>query len=274
MSMSLNNNLASSFIKRHLDKNQKEMTTAVRQISSGERISSASEDAAGIAISTHMNAGRKSLGQALKNANQGVSMSQTAEGATAEISNIIIRLRELSIQSASDTLGDGERSLSDLEFQSLIQHIDQIAENSQFNGRKLISGASEDIGVQVGTHSGSENSINVGSNINLSAGGLGLKGLSIHSKDAAQSNIGMLDGALRNVGEARASLGATQNRMQSSINNLEVSGTNLDSSYSRIHDADLALTTANYLRSDALQKTSTAVLAQSNSLGKDSLRLL
>jgi flagellin len=244
------------------------------QIASGARIQRASDDASGLAISTHINAGKRSLDQALRNASGGISLVQTAEGGINDISNIVIRLRELSVQAASDTMGDQERSLSDLEFQHLKSEIDRIARTNSFSGRNLFSEQYDSVNVHVGAYSGEENSVSISAAGDLTTSGLGIHNANIQSKEDANWSIDSLDNALKEIGMARANFGALQTRMQSTINNLEEQSINASNAYSQIHDTDIALATTNQLRAQAMVQTSTAVLSQSNALGMKSLRLV
>ena len=215
-------------------------------MSSGYRITRASDDAAGLAISEKLRADIRSNRQAKRNAGDGISMIQTAEGAISEISNIIIRLRELAVQSASDTLSDNERSFSDIEFQQLTDEIERISQSTSFNGRSLLDGSSGLLEFQIG----SKNDPVLDrlqfdfTQANTTALGLGIGGFSIGQKLGAQSALAGLDQALTQVNGVRAKMGAFQNRMESIITNLSVADENLSEANSRVRDLDIAEETA------------------------------
>lgn len=274
MSLKIATNMTAEHAHNSLKRAAGEMQSATMQIASGSRIQRASDDASGLAISMHINAGKRSLDQALRNASGGISLVQTAEGGINDISNIVIRLRELSVQAASDTMGDQERSLSDLEFQHMKNEIDRIASSNTYSGRNLFSEQYDSVNVHVGAYAGEENSVSISSAGDLTTSGLGLSSANIQSKEEANWSIDSLDNALKEIGMARANFGALQTRMQSTINNLEDQSYNASSSYSQISDTDIALATTNQLRAQAMAQTSTAVLAQSNALGIRNLRLI
>lgn len=266
MGLRINTNTQSLQAQNALGKNVRSKQENLAQLSTGQRINKASDDAAGLAISEKMKAEIASQQQATRNAGDGISMIQTAEGGFQEVSNILIRLRELSMQSASDTVGDQERQFSDLEFQNLSEEVERIANSTEFNGTKLINGEGNTMSFQIGTG-------NVESNDRINyqpqetsarLSDLGISGLSVASREDAQSNLDKIDDAINQVNANRATLGALQNRMQSTINNLEIGTENLSAANSRIRDADIASVTAELAKSNVLESAGTSVLAQAN----------
>lgn len=266
MGLRINTNTQSLQAQTALSKTVRAKQDTMAKLSSGQRINKAGDDAAGLAISEKIKAQVASQNQANRNAGDGISMIQTAEGGFQEVSNILIRLRELSMQSASDTVGDQERRFSDMEFQNLTQEIERIANTTEFNGTKLISGEGEQMSFQIGVNNDPFNDRIHYTPKDSSARikDLGLEGLSVSTKVGAQTNLEKIDNAINMVNENRANLGALQNRMQSTINNLEVSTENLQAANSRIRDADIAVETANFAKNNILEAAGTAVLAQAN----------
>jgi flagellin len=277
----INTNIASLNAQRNLATSQSQLERSLDRLSSGLRITRAGDDAAGLAISESLRAQIRGLSQAQRNANDGISVIQTAEGALNEVSNILIRLRELAMQSASEgSISNNERSFLQNEFSALQNEITRIAESTQFNGQNLIdgslSGATNQLTFQVGI-------FNVDSvdRISLSIEDATASGLSIQASDAAistadsaQSALSTIDSALDLVSGIRGDLGAAQNRLQSTINNLAVSLENLSSANSRIRDADIAAETAALTRAQVLQQAGIAVLAQANVSSQAALVLL
>lgn len=246
------------------------------KLSSGSRITSASDDAAGLAISEKLRAQIVSTKQANRNANDGVSLVQTAEGGLNEVSNLLIRLRELSIQSASDTVGDQERKFSDLEAQQLSTEINRIATSTKFNGRDLLSGEGGQVDLQVGINNDETNDRITyrpdESSVTLDA--LGIDGFTVASKDDARGNLETLDKALNTVNGNRAQLGALQNRLQTTMSNLEVQNENLSAANSRIRDADIAQETADLAKNRILSEANTSVLMHTNNSMNNALKLM
>ena len=203
-------------------------------------------------------------------------MIQTAEGGLNEVSNILTRLRELSVQSSSDTIGDTERSFVDLEFQQLTQEIDRITKSTSFNGNNLLDGSSGVFDFQVGINGDPDsNRISYDSNnTTTSLSELGLEGLNSLTKEQSQDNLGSLDQAIEKVNSNRARLGSIQNRLQSSIQNLEIRTENLSSSNSRIRDTDIAEESANLAKNEILSAANASVLAQANNSGSIALKLI
>lgn len=276
MGFRINTNVPSLAAQRSLGQVKREQNASLQKLSSGERIVKAGDDAAGLAISEKLKAQIRGTQQATRNAGDGISMIQTAEGGLNEASNILIRLRELSVQAASDTIGDTERSFSDLEFQSLKQEVQRIAESTEFNGRSLLNGEGGPVEVQIGIRN-NENLDRLTynpENTNATVDKLGVTDLTVSSKEDAQNNLEAIDGAINAVNANRAELGALQNRLQSTVNNLEVGAENLAAANSRIRDTDIAQETANLTKSNILTQSSTSVLAQANNSSQAALRLI
>jgi flagellin len=307
MGLRIRTNVASLNAQRRMGISTDALTNSGAKLASGERINKAADDAAGLAISENLRADVRSLNQAKRNALDGVSLVQTAEGGLTETTSMLIRLRELAVQSASDTIGNTERGFLDKEYQALKSEIDRIANSTEFNGTRLLTGMvalPEDmqtgdnpfpLEVQVGkdyyrqsdalengnpvniirldlqginAFSSGENSLN----INQSMSGEEIAG--VNSKVGAQLSIGRLDDAITRVNDYRSYLGAIQNRMTSTINNLGVQVENLDTARSRIRDTDFAAETAEYTKFKILQQAGSSVLAQANQQPQIALGLL
>ena len=227
--------IATNIASQNVQKNLKEVSNAgnsqLEKLSSGKRITKASDDAAGLAIATNLEAQTKGLRQASRNANDGVSLIQTAEGGLNETSNILVRLRELTIQAASDTVGETERGFLDKEYQQLTKEIDRISQSTVFNGSQLLNGEGKGVmDFQVGAFAGEQNKISFDSTeSNSSASAIGVQGTGITNKDDALSSITTVDEAIEKVSGQRANLGSIQSRLQSTIKNLEVQTINQDS---------------------------------------------
>lgn len=276
MGLRINTNTQSLQAQNALSKNVRSKEENMAQLATGQRINKASDDAAGLAISEKMKAEIASQQQATRNAGDGISMIQTAEGGFNEVSNILIRLRELSTQAASDTVGDQERQFSDMEFQQLSSEIERIANSTEFNGTSLINGEGNELTFQIGTGNHEVND-RIGYDPSQSSArlsDLGIAGLSVSSKEDAQVNLEKLDEALNHVNSSRANLGALQSRMQSTINNLEVSTENLSAANSRVRDADIASVSAKLASSNILESAGTSVLAQANVSQQSALGLI
>jgi len=276
MGLRINTNVPSLSARRTLGVNNEKQAQTLGKLSSGTRIVRSADDAAGLAISEKLKAQVRSTNQAERNANDGISLIQTAEGGLNEVSNILIRLRELAIQSASDTVGDSERKFTDLEYQNLKSEIERISQVTEFNGKKLLNGAGEKYDFQIGINNNDFNDrISYDAQLtNSSVGALGVDGLSVSSKQDAQASLEMVDAAIQNVSGQRAELGAVQNRLTSTIQNLQVSSENLNAANSRIRDTDYAAETAKNAKLSILTNAGTAVLSQSNAQGANALKLI
>jgi len=276
MGLRINTNATSLSAQRTLGVNSEAQARSLGKLSSGTRIVRSADDAAGLAISEKLKAQIRGQAQAERNANDGISMIQTAEGGLSEIGNILIRMRELSVQAASDTVGDSERSFTDLEYQNLKQEIERISQVTEFNGKKLLDGTGDTYNFQIGINNDDfQDRINFNTEfINSTVSNLGVDGLSISDKEGAQTGLVSLDEAIQKVSGQRAELGAKQNRLTSTVQNLQISSENLSAANSRIRDTDYAQETANNTRLNILSAAGTSVLAQSNQQGQNALKLI
>jgi flagellin len=269
-------NVTSLNAQKNLATTQRGMAQSLARMSSGFRINQAADDAAGLAISENLKGQIRGLRQASKNANDGISLVQVAEGGLNEVSNMLIRLRELSVQSSSDTIGNTERRFIDVEYQQLKSEIQRIAEVTSFNGRDLLNGTGGVIDIQVGTHNDSFKdriSFNAsGANSSLEA--LGLTAEAVADKPGAQTSIDVIDRAIVSVNAIRANFGAMQNRLTSTQSNLAVSDENLSAANSRIRDADVAAESAEMMRNNILTQAGVSVLGQANNMSQLALKLL
>jgi flagellin len=276
MGLRINTNVQSLRAQNSLSKVEENKSNTLAKLSSGSRINKAGDDAAGLAISEKLKANIRGTQQASRNAGDGISMIQTAEGGLNESSNILIRLRELSVQAASDTIGDEERKFSNLEFQQLAREMERIATSTQFNGKNLLSGEGEPIDFQIGIMNDEKNDRLSYKPQESSAKikDLGVEGLGVLTKADAQNNLEKIDSAINGVNANRASLGALQNRLQSTISNLETKSENLSAANSRIRDTDIALESAELTKGNILSAAATSVLAQANNAGSSALKLI
>lgn len=276
MGFRINTNVSSIAAQRSLSQTNRSSQNTLAKMSSGTRITRAADDAAGLAISEKLKAQIKSNAQANRNANDGISMVQTAEGGLDEISNMLTRLRELSIQSASDTVGNAERSFTDMEYQNLKSEIDRISQVTEFNGTKLLAGKGEALDFQIGTNNDAfQDRISYDVKMtDASANSLGVSEISVATKEGAQSSLSEIDSAIEKVSGQRAALGAIQNRLISTSNNLQITNENLSAANSRIRDVDYADVAAENARNNILSQAGTSVLAQANAQGQNALRLI
>jgi flagellin len=248
----------------------------LEKLASGSRINHAGDDAAGLAISENLRAQIRGMRQAKRNAQDGISLIQVSEGGLNEVSNILIRLRELAIQAASDTIGDVERGFTDREYQSLKQEVDRIANVTQFNGTPLLNGKAGIFEIQVGTHNNPilDRVVYNGERSDSTLDALKLGGESVATKQGAQLSLAVVDDALIRVNSIRADLGALQNRLQSTINNLAISDENLSAANSRIRDADVAEEVSELTKQNILMQSGISVLGQANNTAASTLKLL
>lgn len=249
---------------------------AMSRLSSGSRINKASDDAAGLAISENLKAQIRGVKQASRNAQDGISMIQTAEGGLSEIGNILIRLRELSVQAASDTIGVRERGLVQIEYKQMLDEIDRIAASTEFNGTPLLSGVGNVLEFQVGTKNSSDIDRLSFNAAEADAGtqALGLDLTGAYDKVTAQGSLSPIDHAISYISGLRANFGAMQNRMNSTIENIQTSTENLASANSRIRDADIAEESSELARQNIMLQAGTSVLAQANQQPQLALSLL
>lgn len=269
-------NLAAINAQRNLMGSQRNISKSMGQLSSGSRINIAADDAAGLAISENMKAQIRSARQANRNANDGISLVQTAEGGLNEISNIIIRLRELGIQAASDTVGEKERGFLNKEVQQLKEESQRIASVTTWGNTKLLDGSTPKYDFQVGLYNNEKEdriSFNATDNV-ATLDALGITDIDYTTKEGAQNALGSLDTAQTTVNGIRSNLGALQNRLTSTVDNLAVAEENLSAANSRIRDTDVAQASAEMTRNNILLSASTSTLAQANSVNQMALKLL
>lgn len=276
MSLRIATNVPSITAQRSLEGNQKIMDKSMGQLASGSRITKAADDAAGLSISEGMKGQIRSFKQALRNTNDGVSLLQVAEGGLGEISNIFTRMRELGIQAASDTIGDNERGFINQELTQLMQEVDRIAVSTKFGSKSLLDGNGDTFDFQVGIEGSGESDVIsfYSGESNATSSNLGVSGIDFTSKDGAKDALAVLDEAQNKVNGFRANIGALQNRLSSTSENLGTQVENLSVANSRIRDTDVAESTAEMTKSNILLNASTAVLAQANEAPKQALRLL
>ncbi len=276
MGLRIATNVQSLNGQRSLRNVKRDQASSLEKLASGSRINKAGDDAAGLAISEKLKSNIRGVKQATRNAGDGISLIQTAEGGMNEVNNILIRLRELSVQSASDTIGDKERAYSDMEFQQLVTEVERIATSTTFNEKQLLSGEGDDMEFQIGINNVEKNDrIKYKSgDTSVRASELGIEGLTVATKGDSQENLEVIDAAINKVSTSRAQLGALQNRLQSTVRNLEVKSENLSAANSRIRDTDIAIETANLAKSNILTASSTSVLAQANNSSSSALQLI
>jgi len=273
MGLRINTNTASLTAQRNLSNTTEQLQRSLGRLSSGLRITRASDDAAGLAISERFRAEVRSLQQAQRNASDGISLLQVAEGALNETSGNLIRLRELAIQSANGTLGSGERVALDNEFQSLLTEISRVANVTEFNGTKVLDGTAPSITFQVGSNNTANDQISV-TGVDATASGLGVSALAITTDTGAQAALATIDIAIDSVSSLRGGFGAAQNRLESTIRSIAVSVENTAAAESRIRDVDVAIETANLTKHQVLQQAGITVLAQANVSSQSALQLL
>ncbi len=277
MALVINTNIASLSAQRNLATNNAQLGTSVQRLSSGLRINSAKDDAAGLAISEKLRSQIRSISVAVRNSQDGISMAQTTEGGLAEMGNILGRMRELAEQAANGTLGGAERITLDKEYQQLKTEIDRISNATEFNGAKLLDGSMSASGVtlQVGFQNVAANDritfFSGMAAVNTTALSLTAN---ISTVGAAQSNLDMVTSAIGTVAAARGELGAVMSRLDSTISNLRVTSENLSAADSAIRDADFAYEAAQFTRNQILVQAANAMVAQANVLPQAALQLL
>jgi flagellin len=280
MPQTINTNLNSLNAQRNLNMSQASLATSMQRLSSGLRVNSAKDDAAGLAIAERMNTQVRGMNVAIRNANDGISLAQTAEGALGKIGENLQRMRELAVQSANDTNGASDRTALDNEYKQLADENARIISNTTFNGQALLTGAGGTGGVftfQVGANSSVDNQISIATSDIATPMGTNTQGAAATlgaSAATALTAMGDLDAALTAVNGARSTLGASQSRFDAVISNLQVAAENQTAARSRIMDADFAAETANLSRAQILQQAGTAMVAQANQLPQQVLQLL
>lgn len=276
MGLRINTNVASINAQRALNTTRESLQKSLERLSSGSRINRAGDDAAGLAISENLKAQVRGLEQAKRNAADGISLVQVAEGGLTEIQNILIRLRELSVQAASDTIGPDERRFLNVEYEALLEEVDRISNSTEFNTVPLLNGQGSVIDIQVGTR----NNPNVDritfdpTSTNVSSTALGLSLTNVMDKNSAQGSLDFVDRSIKQVSSIRADFGAIQNRLQSTARNIAISIENLSAANSRIRDTDMAKETAELTKQNILMQAGVAVLGQANNAGNGALQLL
>ncbi|WP_295524717.1 flagellin domain-containing protein [uncultured Pseudacidovorax sp.] len=280
MASIINTNIGSLNAQRNLSASQNSLATSIQRLSSGLRVNSAKDDAAGLAIASRMDAQVRGMNVAARNANDGISLAQTAEGALAQIGNNLQRMRELAVQSANDTNTSTDRTALDNEFKQLAQENARIISNTKFNGQELLTGSGGSSGTftfQVGANTSSDNQISVTTtNIATSMttatqGSTATLGTTSATALTAMTNI---DSAIDAISNARSTFGAAQNRFEATITNLQTAAENTSAAKSRITDADFAVETANLSRAQILQQAGTSMVAQANQMPQTVLKLL
>lgn len=290
MALTINTNVASLNAQRNLSGSQSALGTAMQRLSSGLRVNSAKDDAAGLAISNRMTSQIRGLNQAVRNANDGISLAQTAEGALQETTNLLQRMRELAVQSSNDTNSSEDRASLQAEVSQLIEELDRIASTTKFNGRGLLNGSTNAAQFQVGADANQTISITIAQ---VSAGALGnyvaaagsgstatpatgvtIASVTVSTATDAQAAIGSIDAAIGQIDTIRGDLGAVQNRFESTISNLSNISENLSAARSRILDADIAQETSNMTKYNILQQAGVSILAQANQAPQLALSLL
>lgn len=274
MAISINTNVGSLMSQKNLNSSSDRLRKSMSRLSSGLRVQSAADDAAGLAISESFKAKIRSLGQAQRNANDGVSLAQTADGALSEMGSMLGRMRELAVQASNETLSSDQRGYLDDEFQELKSEISRIAATTEFNGVKLLDGSKAGgISFQIGAEANANNKL-VLSIASTTAEKLSIDAVSITAASFASNAMNKIDVAINGISSRRATLGAMQNRLQVTISNLSTYQTNLEAANSRIVDVDVASETARLTREQILTQAGASMLAQANQSPQIALSLL
>jgi len=274
MALIVNTNSASMKAMNHLGRSTRNLTSSFQHISSGLRINSAADDAAGLAVAENLDADKGSMRQALRNVHDGISIVQTQEGATSEVGDILKRMRELAVQSSSETLANSERSYVQDEFSALTNEIDRIANVTEFNGIALTN-SEDEINVQVGISGGSNDRIAIFVNdLRTKVLEVDAANVNVSSAVNAQAAITSIDDALEEVNVFNSDSGSAQNRLEAALNNLETFTQNIAVAESRIRDADFAYETAEMSKHQIMQQAGIAVVGQANGLAQGALRLI
>ena len=277
MGLRVNTNIGSLNAQRHLYNTTMSFQKSMERLSSGQRINRSGDDAAGLAISESLKSDIRALQQASRNAADGISLVQVAEGSLDEVNNILLRLRELSEQSATETLGAEERTYLDSEFQELLTEIDRISSTAEFNGIFLLDGSSGLLDVQIGIGTDPTTSaVTLDMTGAIDTAVLGLAGIDIQGADGTNGRtaLGLVAAATAGVSSMRAGFGAAQNRLETSIRNIGMTVENLSAANSRIRDVDVALETSNMTSLQILQQAGVSILSQANMTSQLALNLL
>lgn len=276
MGLRINTNVASINAQRNMRSTRINLDKSLEKLASGFRINKAGDDAAGLAISESLRAQIRGYSQAMRNTQDGISMIQVAEGGLNEASSILIRLRELGVQAASDTVGPVERQFLNVEYEQLLQEIDRIADATEFNGTPLLNGTGALFDFQIGIRNDPtiDRITFDASKADANTAAIGVNLTSVADKASAQNSLAAIDKAIMNVSAMRADFGAIQNRLQSTINNLAVSIENISAANSRIRDTDVAEESAELTKNNVLMQAGTSVLAQANQSTAAAVQLL
>jgi flagellin len=275
MALTVNTNLSALRASNALNVTQGKLSHTLAKISSGLRVTKAADDAAGSAVASNLNTVARSGKQAMRNANDGISIIQTAESATVEVLNILDRMRELSVQSASETLDNGERGYINDEFEQLSDEIERIAQATEFNDLQLADGTNTSLSVQVGVTSGTESQLSITlGDLTVSTLGVDTTSVDLTTATTAQTEIDSIDAAIDSVNSVRADYGAVQNRIDSSIANMTSYVESLTSAKSQIMDTDYAAETAEMTRLQVMQQAGVAALAQARTINQSVVSLL
>ncbi len=277
MGLRINTNVPALIAQRNLRTTRGSLDRSLERLSSGSKINHASDDAAGLAISELLRSEVRGLSKAERNAQDGVSVIQIAEGALTEVSNIIIRLRELGVQAASDTVGQSERKFIDIEFQQLLEEINRISNSTEFNGVHILNGSGPAFDIQVGTRNNplvDRIRLFDANSADVTTVTLGINFANVSDKLSAQNSLAPIDSALHSITAIRSGFGAMQNRLQSTINHISVTKENLSTANSRIRDMDVAEETTEMTKNQILMQSGISVLGQANSSVKAALSLL
>jgi len=276
MALTISTNVAAINAQKTMASSQRNLEKSFAQLSSGSRITKAADDAAGLSISETLKSTIRGYNQAQRNANDGISMIQVAEGGLGEVSNILTRLRELGVQASSDTVGENERGFIDKEVQQLKSEVQRIAESSRFGSTNLLDGSGEEFSFQVDINNDDfRDRIGFDASAQeVTTSALGIDGFDFSSKDGARESLEVLESAQQNVNGHRATLGALQNRLISTSENLGTAVENFSAANSRIRDTDVAAASADLTKNNILLNASIGVLAQANQQPQAALRLI
>lgn len=277
MGLRIKTNVPSVAVQKELRKAADKTDESYAKLASGKRITKSADDAAGLGIAKKMEAEVRGYRMAQRNASAGVSLVQVAEGGLDESTNILTRMRELSIQAASDTVGEKERGYLNLEYEQLVQEVDRISKTTTFSGKELLTGESETgtMEFHIGAYAGENNRISFDADAtNATASNLGIEGTNIAEKESAQDNLASIDEAIEKVSGFRANFGAIQSRLQSTITNLDTAAVNTDAARSRIEDVDVAAETAKLASTNVMKQAGISSLAQANNIPNSALRLI
>lgn len=274
MGLRIGTNIAALSAVKYIRKSQNETSRALAQLASGSKFANPGEDPAGFSISEHLRGQAQGLRASKQNADNAISFIQVAEGGLNEQNNILIRMRELAIQSASDTVSDEERQFLDKEFQQLLSEVDRVARTTQYGSNKLLMGSGQVFEFQVGAYKGPENKISYTLDSNTTSEGLAINQLTVGDQDEALDSIGEIDGALTTIGSARASFGAMQSRLDHAVNHLSSHEYAIEEARSKIADTDVAEAVTQMTMGQIRSQYQVAVLAQANMNTQSALKLL